>query len=456
LGHLRPLGARLAGDAEIAHLHALPSLVGVVLARLVLAHEHQVVRLEIAMNDPHPVRLDQRPARVADDRERLALAEGPALAEDARDRAALDELHHHVMQPAVLVDLDEVGRVRPAHRGERPRLFAKSLEKHRVPRDLRPHDLHRDARAGPEVHALPDLSHPPFAEPSHEVIPAELRALLYGRGLVALVRGVADGVARTDGAPRERVSPLAQLHRPLGGARPIVGVSRYERPDQRAQRIAHRARPVRARLLRARVAAREHREPEHPQRVQVRRRVRRRSCAQLWCDAHPRPRAALYVHARAGELDVRVSFGVDPHGVRAERAVRERQSMPRAQRKRQPIEHGRAKGGLERAALAQTVAERRSRRGLDGEDRVVPVEVEQRELANARDVDAIHECEAVRERAPPRGVAANRRDEPQLELALIEGVARSHRGPIDAGRQKALGYETRSLSFECHRNRLAP
>ena len=89
------------GDAEVHELQLGP------------AGEHEVVRLDVAVDDPERVRDGERAHRLAHDLDRVALAEPPALQKRA-EGLAVHVLHREVvdaLDAAEVVDLDDVGVV---------------------------------------------------------------------------------------------------------------------------------------------------------------------------------------------------------------------------------------------------------------------------------------------------------------------------------------------------------
>ena len=133
-----PSGARLLDeprDAEVAELDELAERRALELdAR---AHEHHVVGLEVAVDDAEPVRLGERAARIGDDAEREPLGKlAEPRAARARDAAAGDELEHEVVQPAILVEVDEVRDERAADLREHARFLAEPAQQLGVVGDL--------------------------------------------------------------------------------------------------------------------------------------------------------------------------------------------------------------------------------------------------------------------------------------------------------------------------------
>ena len=162
LGHLaRRAGAR---DPEVHHLDAA------------LAVDDHVVRLDVAVDDPVPVREAERRedlARVVDrDPERRRAARDEQLLQ----RPPLDVLHRDVVRPlrlAAVVDRDDA-RMREA--GGVLRLAAEALDELVVARVPVVEDLDRDAAPELLVVREVDVRHPAGAElPDDQVAPVEER-----------------------------------------------------------------------------------------------------------------------------------------------------------------------------------------------------------------------------------------------------------------------------------------
>ena len=102
-GHARPgepLARRRLGDAEVGQ-HALPELV-----------EHDVVGLDVAVDDAPLRRVAERAAGLGQEPADLRRGEPPPLRQDGGERPAPEELHHEVDDPpraADPVDRDDVG-----------------------------------------------------------------------------------------------------------------------------------------------------------------------------------------------------------------------------------------------------------------------------------------------------------------------------------------------------------
>ena len=160
LGHLaRRAGAR---DPEVHHLDAA------------LAVDDHVVRLDVAVDDPVPVREAQRRedlARVVDrDPERRRAARDEQLLQ----RPPLDVLHRDVVRPlglAAVVDRDDARMREP---GGVLRLAAEALDELLVAGVPVVEDLDRDAAAELLVGGEVDVRHPARAElPDDQVAPVE-------------------------------------------------------------------------------------------------------------------------------------------------------------------------------------------------------------------------------------------------------------------------------------------
>ena len=155
LGHLARARAR---DAEVRHLHAT------------LAVDEHVVRLDVAVDDPVPVREAERREdlpRVLDrDVDRRRAARDDQLLE----RPPVEVLHRDVVRAlglAAVVDRDDV---RMRERGRVLRLAAEALDELLVVRVAVVEDLDRDAAAELLVLGEVDVRHPAGAKLAHDLI----------------------------------------------------------------------------------------------------------------------------------------------------------------------------------------------------------------------------------------------------------------------------------------------
>ncbi len=122
------------GDPEVQHGH--PVWVAV------LGLDEDVVRLEIAVDDPHRVRLRERVAHLGEDVHGALRRHGPLVVDDLREAAPGEALHDQVELPRLglpaVIDRDRVGVTE--HAGG-ARLPQKALDSLRVLAELAPEDL---------------------------------------------------------------------------------------------------------------------------------------------------------------------------------------------------------------------------------------------------------------------------------------------------------------------------
>ena len=91
--------------------------------------------------------------------------------EHARERLALEELHHDVGVPVGrAIDVDDLHDVRAADLRGDARLLQEALDEPRAARELRVEHLDRDARAEDRVERLVDRAHPAVAEDADEPV----------------------------------------------------------------------------------------------------------------------------------------------------------------------------------------------------------------------------------------------------------------------------------------------
>jgi hypothetical protein len=153
-----------AGDPEVGHLHAS------------VAVDDDVVRLDVAVHDPVPVRVRERCedlARVLDDDARRGRA---PRHDELLDVAAVEELHRDVVRPLRLAPVVDRDDVRVRERGGALRLAAEPLDELVVARVALVEDLDRHAPAEHLVLGEVDVRHAAAPDPLEDpVAPVEER-----------------------------------------------------------------------------------------------------------------------------------------------------------------------------------------------------------------------------------------------------------------------------------------
>ena len=181
LGHLalgRRLGLAHLGDAEVQDLHEVE--VGLALADLVRAalvgdapdqlaatlarHQHDVLGLQIAVDDALAVRRSERGRHLVADGDGPQQLEAPIAREHRVQRLAHQQLHHEEDRPvlglAEVGHLDDVGVVDQAGRA---RLAQEALDGLLAAAEALVQDLHGDLAA--DVHVLAAIHDPHAATP---------------------------------------------------------------------------------------------------------------------------------------------------------------------------------------------------------------------------------------------------------------------------------------------------
>ena len=161
--------AHQLGDAEVEQL-------GVRIAVLRL-HDPDVVGLEIAVDDPLPVRRLQRLADLAQQPPRLVGLERAAL-QAIGQALAVEKLHREVValvgQPPEREDVDDV---RVADLVDGARLVDEPAHQLRVRGDVRRQNLDRDALADHGLDGRVDRPHPALADLAEDAVLADLEPL---------------------------------------------------------------------------------------------------------------------------------------------------------------------------------------------------------------------------------------------------------------------------------------
>ena len=162
----------MLGQPEIQHLHAA------------VARHHDVLRLQIAVDDPQRVRRRDPLGRLRGDIEQPAQRQRPAV-DDGPEGFALHQLRDDVGLPVVLADIvdrDDVGMI---ERGERPGFLLEPLPAHGIARDVRRQDLDGDGPVQPLIARPPDFAHAAFAELIENFVAAQFAA---GHGALVILR----------------------------------------------------------------------------------------------------------------------------------------------------------------------------------------------------------------------------------------------------------------------------
>ncbi len=137
--------------------------------------EEDVLRLDVAVDDPLLVRRDEPRKDLGDDFDHVVERKAPFALDSIRHRLADEALHDEVRAPVVegpeVVDLADVG---VADRAGRARFLVEALHGDLLSRLRGVEHLHRDAAPERHVLRLVDGAHPPLAEDrANQVLPAD-------------------------------------------------------------------------------------------------------------------------------------------------------------------------------------------------------------------------------------------------------------------------------------------
>jgi hypothetical protein len=195
------LGPQVLRDAEVDQLRIDAGRV---------AHEEDVLGLEIAVNDARVVHGDEAARRELHQIDHFG--GGRTHAQERRERFALEVVHHHecraVAQMAVVGDRDDVA---VAYRGRQLGLTLEASLKALVIAAGVAHELDRDRRVERDVPRHPHAAHPAFADLAQQLVTVCDTRALCQKGVHRCSREMHS--ARISGRRRTFVSvdkPLAQ------------------------------------------------------------------------------------------------------------------------------------------------------------------------------------------------------------------------------------------------------
>ncbi len=158
----RQPGGRLQrpGDPEIDHPGAHPG-------------QQDVARLEITVDEPHPVDRGQRGGHRDRELVELGLAQRTAGADRLVQRGAVDVLGHQVRRLRGDVDVENLRGAEPGHPAGVLTLVAEAEQELLVPGVAGGHDLHRDQST---VGRLPEMdhAHAALAQAAQHPVPADV------------------------------------------------------------------------------------------------------------------------------------------------------------------------------------------------------------------------------------------------------------------------------------------
>ena len=165
---------RLAGQTHIGQLHDA------------LRVDHDVLGLDVAVDQAVGVGVLKRVADLNDDRDRLLLAEKVAVADVVGDRLAFDILHDEVVVPAGLADVDGLDDVRVVELACCLPFLVEPLDVLGVLTEPSRQDLDRDAAVETELLALVHDGHRAGPELTEDLEAGDLR----GDGLALFEAGL--------------------------------------------------------------------------------------------------------------------------------------------------------------------------------------------------------------------------------------------------------------------------
>src|SRR5579872_1164347 len=189
-----PPGRFVHGDAEVEELD-----------RPVLADD-DVVGLEVAVDDPLAVEIDDRAADLARERDRLVHRDALSFLHDGAQGPALRELHHEV-HPALLLGLEDPDDVRVRELLADLLLALEALVEGDVALVVQVRHLERDDRPARVVDGLEDRRHPAAGEELGQLVLIEAIA----RDEVAHRRAAYPSPPKLKGEDRAGGLPLRDL-----------------------------------------------------------------------------------------------------------------------------------------------------------------------------------------------------------------------------------------------------
>ena len=202
------------GEAEVGQLH------------LAVTRDHDVRRLDVAVQDIPRMRMVQRPRDVGNDPDRVANREPARALQVVVEAVAIDELHREVVQPVLFADGDAAHDVGVIQLHRHARFADEAVHEALVTGDVRREDLQRHVAVKAELMGLVDDAHAAFAElvDDPEVLQgfadraAEVESLVdpagrlrrprgwHGRSRIAIYHRAA-----LSGSPERRVTLLASI-----------------------------------------------------------------------------------------------------------------------------------------------------------------------------------------------------------------------------------------------------
>ena len=156
-----PGGGQRVGDTEVQNMG------------LVVAVDHDVLGLEVAVDHPQPVRFGQAAADAFGDRQQPLGGQASPAAQYLGQLPALDVLHGQVVGPVLLAQVEDPTDVAVGDLARQLDLVAEARQKALVGGPLRGDHLERHLLADLAVEDLVDDAHPPLAELADQLVAAE-------------------------------------------------------------------------------------------------------------------------------------------------------------------------------------------------------------------------------------------------------------------------------------------
>ena len=140
-------------------------------------NDHQIFRLEIAMDDARLVRLGQPRTDLNEEARRARKSPRPFAPEQRREIVALDELHHEIERAVGLAEVERLHDVRVIELADRLRLEAKATNRFSLFCGLGRQHLHRGGLAEVQMLDAIDDAHAARPEPRlHAITPVDYAA----------------------------------------------------------------------------------------------------------------------------------------------------------------------------------------------------------------------------------------------------------------------------------------